>query len=266
MVSFHGVFAGLGFAAGIWLIVREAERRRLDVAEIVGVLVWGVVGALIGMRVFTALAALIDGDFIPSELLSLSGRNSSLGGYAGGIAGGWLAATRARVAFVPLLDMAAPSLALGAVLARVGDLIIVEHLGSRTSFFLGYTLRPGYVIAPQHVVLQQACDLELQCGTYHNTALYDMVGAAVLFGVLWTSRIAVVKPAGRLFGMWLLWYSLQRFLIDFTRLEAAKEGTTADSVLGPLTGSQWGAAVGVIVGIVVLISPRLTDRANPRVE
>ena len=48
------------------------------------------------------------------------------------------------------MDMATPGLAIGAVVGRVGDLAIVEHLGGQTSFFLGYELKPGYDVSPQH--------------------------------------------------------------------------------------------------------------------
>jgi prolipoprotein diacylglyceryltransferase len=150
--------------------------------------------------------------------------------------------------------MAAAGLAVGAVVGRIGDLAIVEHLGSQTNFFLGYTLKPGYNVSPQHNVLQRLCDSEGICGPYHPTALYDMIGAAVLLGLLfylhrsWTGR-----RYGQMFAVWMIWYGFQRFLIDFTRLDAARDGTVSDSVMGPLTGSQWGGLAAAALGLIVFV-------------
>ena len=89
------------------------------------------------------------------------------------------------------------------------------------------------------------------CGVYHHAALYDMLGAAVLLGVLvWLYRSARVRLRyGQLFAIWAVWYGLQRFLIDFTRL-ALEEG--GDRTLGPLTWSQWSALAAGIGGLALL--------------
>ena len=157
-------------------------------------------------------------------------------------------------------DMSGPGLALGAVIGRIGDLAIVEHIGSPTSFFLGYELAPGYDVAPQHDQLEVLCETLAQCGPYHHTALYDLLGAAVLLVVLLgLARLWRGRRYGQIFALWTLWYGLQRFLIDFTRLEAAKDGTVADSVMGPFTGSQWGGLATAALGVALLTWFRRND-------
>ena len=247
-VSMHGLFAGIGFAVGAWLMLREVRRRGFSVEAAGSALTWALVGAILGARLFTVPAHWTDPGYGLDDVFSLTGDYSILGGYAGGIIAGLWRARMVRLSLRPALDMAAPGLAIGAVLGRIGDLLIVEHLGSRTSFFLGYTLKPGYDIAPQHDALE--CAVEADCFTYHHTALYDLIGAAVLLGVIlllrrgWSGR-----RYGQLFAVWMAWYGLQRFLIDFARLDAAREGTVADAVMGPFTGSQWGALIVAIGGL-----------------
>jgi phosphatidylglycerol:prolipoprotein diacylglycerol transferase len=241
-LSLHGLFAGVGFVAGAALMIREVRRRGFDAENVMSVLTWALVAAIVGARLFTVPAHVFDAGYGLSDAFSISGDYSILGGYAGGIIGGVLRMRMLGMAVLPLLDAAAPGLAIGAVVGRIGDLAIVEHLGSPTSFFLGYQLKPGYDISPQHTALEQLCNLDGVCGPYHHTALYDMIGAAVLLGVIlyliprWGGR-----HYGQLFALWAMWYGFQRFLIDFTRLGAARSGTVADSVMGPFTGSQWGA-------------------------
>jgi prolipoprotein diacylglyceryltransferase len=210
--------------------------------------------------------------------VSPAGDYSILGGYAGGIIAGVIAMRIMAMNIPAHLDMAAPGLALGAVVGRIGDLAIVEHLGSPTNFFLGYRLQPGYDVSPQHDVLETLCDVNEICGPYHHTALYDLLGALVLLGVLlWLQRSWRARHYGQMFAVWMIWYGLQRFLIDFTRLGAARDGVAlpdgsivepiADAVMGPLTGSQWGAlGVAVLGGILLILAGRRTPVVSAEVD
>jgi prolipoprotein diacylglyceryltransferase len=97
-----------------------------------------------------------------------------------------------------------------------------------------------------------------------------MLGAALLLGVIvllrrrWTSQ-----RYGQIFSFWMIWYGLQRFLLDFTRLGAARDGielpngsrvgTIADAVMGPFTGSQWGALGAAALGVLLYVWSRRED-------
>lgn len=264
-LSLHGLFAGLGFVAGSMLMIRDVRRRGFDPDKTVSVLTWALVGSILGARFFTVPAHLGDPGYGLDDIFSLAGDYSILGGYAGGILVGWWRFRRLEMPLWPYFDAAAAGLAIGAVVGRIGDIAIVEHLGGPTDFFLGYLLEPGYKPSPQHAVLQNLCDAGLFCGPYHPTALYDMIGAAVLLGaIVWLSSHWKDRRYGQLFSFWILWYGLQRFLIDFTRLGAARDGITtpdgtvvtgviADSVMGPFTGSQWGGLGAAVLGGAMLV-------------
>ena len=178
------------------------------------------------------------------------------------------------------MDMMAAGLALGAVVGRLGDLAIVEHLGGQTSFPLGYELKPGYDVSPQHDLLERLCDGTFPgveqsfCGPYHHTGLYDLLGALVLLGVIfWLRKAWTGRRYGQMFSFWMIWYGIQRFLIDFTRLGAARDGlelpdgstidgTIADGVMGPFTGSQWGALGAAALGVLLLLWSRRSEKVS----
>ncbi len=83
--------------------------------------------------------------------------------------------------------------------------------------------------------------------------------ALLLLRLSWTSQ-----RYGQLFAVWALWYGLQRVAIDFTRLDAARSQTTADSVIGPLTGSQWGALTIAVIGLLLFrFLSRTSDSVTP---
>lgn len=241
-LSLHGVFAALGFALGAWLLLRLAKRRGISEEAVSSALTWALIGALVGARYLTVPAQLLDGAPLGQALSPLGGSFSILGGFVGGIGAGWWRFRRLGIPFTPLADLAAPALALGTVVGRLGDLAIVEHLGSPTDFLLAYTVKGGYDLAPAHDALECLPDGAI-CGTFHHTALYDLIGAAILFGVLWWMLSRHWRP-GTLFAVWVGWYGLQRFLVDFTRI-----GNDMDRMAGPFTWSQW---VGLAVGIVAL--------------
>jgi phosphatidylglycerol:prolipoprotein diacylglycerol transferase len=225
-------------------MIREAQRRGFDQGKVTSVLTWALVGAIVGARLFTVPAHLGDPGFGIGDVFNPAGFYSIMGGFAGGILGGVLRMRLLGLAPLVHLDLAAFGLALGTVVGRIGDLLIVEHLGGQTSFFLGYLVKPGYDLAPQHDRLEALCSSLGECGPYHHAALYDLLGAGVLLGLLYLVARRTTMHYGQLFILWAGWYGIQRFLIDFTRNTGFEE---ADATLGPLTWNQWsGLAVGVI--------------------
>lgn len=243
-LSLHGVFAALGFLAGAWLATRYMVRKGLDAEAYQSALTWGLVGAIIGARLFTLPAHFGDPDFGIATIIGSRGTFSIMGGFAGGIlAGAW----RMRKVGLPVLqtlDASAPGLALGAVVGRIGDLAIVEHLGKPTDFFLGYAVKAGYDLAPQHNGLECAGPEGMLCGVYHHAAMYDLFGSAVLVGLLiFALSRGWDGVAGRMFFAWVAWYGFQRFLIDFLRFGSG------DATLGSFT---WNQISGLTVSVVAI--------------
>lgn len=243
-LSLHGLMAGVGFVVGAMLMIREARRRGFDEDKITSVLSWALVGSLLGARYFTVPAHLDEGLV---EALKPFGTFSIMGGFAGGILVGWWRMRRLGLDVPAHMDMASFGLAMGTVLGRVGDLLIVEHLGGRTDFFLGYLVKPGYDLAPQHDGLETLCETMGECGPYHHAGLYDLLGAAVLLGLLYlvARRWSSVRY-GVLFFMWAAWYGFQRFLIDFAR---NTDLPGADATIGPFT---WNQMMGLLAGLGAL--------------
>lgn len=258
-LSLHGLAAALGFFAGAWVLLREARRRGFDPDRLQSVLTWALVGAIVGAPLLTVPARLFDQGFGIGDLFSSF---SIMGGMAGGIAGGWIRMRALSLPFLPVVDMAAPGLALGTVIGRLGDLAIVEHLGAPTSFFLGYVVKPGYDLAPQHDSLECSASQAIDgiCGTYHMTPLYDLLAALLLFGILLLLRNRwEARHYGQLFAVWMGWYGFQRLFLDSTRAG----GTNTDQMIGSMTWSQLsGLGVGLAGFVLILLLARRTPRVS----
>jgi phosphatidylglycerol:prolipoprotein diacylglycerol transferase len=245
--SLHGLFAAIGFVAGAWLATREVKKRGFDTVKYQSVLTWGLIGSLIGARYLTMPAQLLDGVPLLTALNPISGNFSIMGGFVGGILAGWIRMRQVGLPILPILDMSAFGLALGTVVGRIGDLAIVEHLGKATTAWWGYGIRPGYDVAPQHDALECAVPQagDVFCGVYHHVAAYDMIGAAVLLGLLYLLYDRIELRYGQLFFAWVTWYGFQRFLLDSLRFGSG------DATIGALT---WNQLSGLLAGIGGLIA------------
>jgi prolipoprotein diacylglyceryltransferase len=150
---------------------------------------------------------------------------------------------------LPTLDMSAFGLALGTVVGRIGDLIIVEHLGKATNAAWGYAIRPGYDVAPVHndlECIEATARADGLCGIYHHVAAYDMIGAAVLIGVLYLLYRRIELRYGQLFFAWVTWYGIQRFLLDSLRFGSG------DAEIGAITWNQLSGFLAGLAGLVIL--------------
>lgn len=259
--SLHGLFAALGFVAGAWIATRELRKRGFDIDKYQSALTWGLIGALIGARYLTTPAAILDaareGTSILATLHPLNGSFSILGGFAGGIGAGAWRMKQVGLFILPTLDMSAFGLALGTIVGRIGDLAIVEHLGRATTVPWGYGIKPGYDVAPLHNDLE--CDeatvgLDGFCGVYHHVGLYDLIGAVILLGALYFIYRRFSLHYGQLFFIWVAWYGVQRFVLDFLRFG------TGDAEIGAFT---WNQVVGLAAGVGGLIFVWYMGRRNP---
>ena len=231
-LSLHGLFAALGFVAGAWIATRELRKRGFDTVKYQSCLTWGLIGALIGARYLTTPAALMEGVDPLIAFNPISGNFSILGGFAGGIIGGVWRMRTLKLPMWPTLDVSAFGLALGTVVGRIGDLAIVEHLGKATTAPWGYAIKPGYDVAPQHDALECASAADGLCGVYHHVAAYDLIGAAILLGVLFYTYKHFKLRYGQLFWIWAAWYGIQRFALDSLRVGSG------DAMVGNLTWNQ----------------------------
>ena len=247
--SLHGVFAALGFLAGAALATKHLTARGFDGEKFQSVLTWALVGSLLGARYFTSPAALLDGASLAEALNPVSGNFSIMGGFAGGILAAWVRLYQVDLARLPAFDAAAYGLVLGTIVGRIGDLAIVEHLGRATTVPWGYGVRPGYDLAPQHNGLECAPSEAVDglCGVYHHVAAYDMIGAVVFFGVLWWIDRNVELRYGQLFSIWVVWYGLQRFVLDFLRFGMG------DATIGAFTWNQVSGLAASALGVGLFV-------------
>ncbi|MEX0875196.1 MAG: prolipoprotein diacylglyceryl transferase family protein [Actinomycetota bacterium] len=252
-VSPHGVGTAVGFFAGAWLMARRAEPNGIPRSEVYNAVTWGAVGAIIGARAFYVIGHLDQFDSVVDMFRIWQGGLTMFGGFLGGLALGLWYLRRHRFSIPVALDAAAPGFVVGVIFGRIGDIIIADHLGRVTDFFLGYRI-PNAEIAPGY-----GPPTYLPGVVVHHTAVYDLTGALVLLGFLYFLQRRK-RATGTLFAAFSIWYGIQRFFIDFTRNRELIE-----SVIFGISGSQWAGLGFAIGGAIALyrISRRTVSPASP---
>ena len=248
-ISPHGIFTAVGFLIGARFLLGDTRRRRISDDVMYAILTRAAIGALVGARVVYVLNHLSRYES-PLEWFKVWEGGISL---LGGIAGALLVATpevrRHGIGFFTLMDLAAPWLPLGIAIGRIGDLIIGDHLGGRTSLPFGFR-------CPDVVDVGRTVGSPCPAGeVVHLTAAYDLVIAGTVALVLIALRRVPLRRGERtlLFGML---YGIGRFVFDFLREDTRRFG---------LTGSQWTALAVATLCVVLLMIRRRRDDLEPEV-
>ncbi|MBI2857347.1 MAG: prolipoprotein diacylglyceryl transferase [Chloroflexi bacterium] len=242
-LSWHGLFAMLAIAAGVWLSSRLSRAGGLAMDMFSSLAVWGIVGGIVGARLVHVV------DFW-SFYLAHPGGIIALweGGLAiwGGILGGALAAAiYARIkgfSLSPYADHAAFGLLLAQAIGRIGDIINGEHFSKASGlpWAVVYTNpnSPGFGLPPSHPAVA-----------------YELLMDLAFLGVLWAVR-RHIRAEGRLFLLYLMLYSAGRFLLSFLRLDS-------NTVALGLNQAQW-ISLGVLVGAAALFLVQVAHRRHKR--
>ena len=249
-ISPHGLFIAIGFMVGAWFMLPESRKRGMADEVIYPLFTRAAIGSLIGARLAYVVNHL--GDYLDSPLdifLVWEGGISLLGGFFGAVIAAVPRMRKERLSFWKVMDAAAPGMALGVVVGRIGDIIIADHLGKVTSFVLGYRCPPvgvetGSPCAPTELVSRTPG------AVVHQTALYDQLLALVLLVVLVRLR-RKAHYDGFLILVFALGYGMARIVEDFLREDVRRLG---------LTASQWTAIATVAVCLYTLTVLRRTPR------
>lgn len=225
----YGFMLALAFIAGTVLAYFEAKRRGLNPDITYDIALLALVGGIVGARLFYVLAHWKDFAAKPLTVITLwQGGLVFYGGLLGGIAAVLIYVWLKKLNPWTVADMAAPSLALGSAIGRIGCFLNGCCFGKPTRLFLGIVF-PNLDNLPRH-----------------PTQLYDAFYNLVIFGVLWAFR-KKIKRQGTVFWFYLMLYGLFRFVVEFFR-------TSARPFLG-MTLSQTASIGLFLLGLAVIYMP-----------
>jgi phosphatidylglycerol---prolipoprotein diacylglyceryl transferase len=255
-VTGYGLMLMVAFLMGGWLIARQLRENQLREDYAADIVAAAVIGGIIGAKLwYVALTR------DPGALFSRGGL-VWYGGFIGGalavIFNGW----RLGVPLRWTMQLAAPALAAAYALGRVGCFLVNDDYGRPTNL-------PWGVKFPQGLPPSTAGNLHQLFGVpvpqgidpstvmaVHPTQLYEVAAMLIAFAILWSLRKRGF-PVGWLFGLYLIFAGVERFLVEIVR---AKD----DRFLGPFTIAQLTSVILVVIGLLLITIWRNRPAPDPR--
>lgn len=235
----YGLMIAIGIITAVLLLSNKAKKKGYDEDHIFNMIIFTVISGILGGKI---LFIITEFDYVmsnPSVIIKEFGYGFVI---YGAIIGGALAvALYCRMKKWDVLDIAdsiVPGLAMAQGFGRIGCFLAGCCYGAETTSFLSVVFPEGS-LAPAHIHL-------------HPTQLYSSIfDFALGFFLLWYDKKK--KANGRTFSLYLIIYSIGRFLIEFLRNDPR-------GAVGQLSTSQFISIFILILGIVMFNIQRIKGR------
>ncbi|GAA3645670.1 prolipoprotein diacylglyceryl transferase [Microbacterium marinilacus] len=240
-----------GIVVATILTNRRLTRRGAEPWVVIDIALLAVPLAIIGARIFHVLTHpgfyFGEGKDILAVFRIWEGGIAIFGALIGGAIGAWLGCRWTGVRFWTFADALAPGLLLAQAIGRFGNWFNQELYGWPTDLPWGLEIDEDNAARP----------LGLPEGTlFHPTFLYEVIwnvlGVLVL---LWLGR-RITMQWGRLFAVYLIWYSAGRVVWETIRIDPS------EIYLG-LRTNVWAALLGIAVAIAILVVQRRHTGIEP---
>lgn len=239
-VRFYGMIIALGFILGYVIIAKEAKRTNQDPELYLDYMLWLVIPAILGARIYYVLFSLDnyvkDGQSVKDTLLGmLNIRGGGLAIYGGVIAGIItliIFARKRKVSIMLMLDTCAMGLLVGQILGRWGNFFNREAFGAYTDSLFAMAIPvewfggKNYLLNTVNngIITQEMIDNVFIVGgkefiQVHPTFLYESVWNLGVLLVIFLYR-RHKKFDGEMFAMYIWGYGLGRVWIEALRTDS----------------------------------------------
>ncbi|MGM7682929.1 prolipoprotein diacylglyceryl transferase [Cytobacillus sp. Hm23] len=210
-IQWYGAIIGIGVILGLYLAVKESEKRGLHKDTFVDLVLFAVPIAIISARLYYVI---FKWDYYSENLLEIvminQGGLAIHGGLIGAVLTAIVFARKKGISFWKLADIAAPSIILGQAIGRWGNFVNQEaHGGVVTREFLENLQLPNFIINQMYINGEY----------YHPTFLYESIWSLTGFIILLLLRKVNLKR-GEIFLTYVIWYSFGRFFIEGMRTDS----------------------------------------------
>ena len=248
-VHYYGVVIMFGVLAAIWLSMKRSPSYRQDPETVWDVLPWALIGGVIGARLWflifpsnTSVAFTLADHYryyFTHPLDAIAVWNGGLGipgAVIGGALGLLLFVRRKKMSFLTWVDIVAPGLILAQAIGRWGNFINQELYGPPSDLPWAITIDLAHRLSGYESFARYQ-------PLFLYESLYNLLGMGLL---LWLSKkySERLKP-GSIFLLYLIYYPVGRFLLEFLRIDIA--------VVGGININQTIMAAIAVVSLGLLI-------------
>lgn len=231
----YGMMLATAFITVVIVLQYELKRKGFGSELALSIVMAAAIGGIVGAKLYSALQ---DGHLSFRELFSTSGL-VWYGGLIGGCATVSLVILWSSKPYLPTIDAIGPTLLLGYGIGRIGCLLAGDgDYGPPSNL-------PWAMAFPNGIV---PTDVPV-----HPTPIYETLISLTFFGILWSQRRKLEAIPGTVFGASLCLIGLERFVVEFWRLNRR--------VLMALSEAQLFSIALFIFGIFFIFWMRNLPRA-----
>ncbi|MFA6033132.1 MAG: prolipoprotein diacylglyceryl transferase [Myxococcota bacterium] len=242
-INSYGLMLVTGFIFGYFLLSWEYRDRGVSVDFASTEITLGMIGAIVGSRIFHVLEHL---DAYSLDHIERLFKGSGFSWYGGFVMVSILVlwyAHRKGIRWTTVVDATSPGTAIGYGFGRIGCFLSgdgcygepcsVLHLTWPAPFCMAF---PNGAVPTSEVVL--------------NTPIIEVFGAVFTFAVLMLLRRPLIKRPASLFAVFVIMHGIMRFMIEYVRLNPK---------FGPFSQAQWVSICAVAIGVWLLARPPAPD-------
>lgn len=214
-IHWYGVMAGIGFLLAIWICQRRRGVAGFTDEQVVNIGVWTMVMAVIGARIYYAIA-------YPESFNSFwEIFNIRTGGLV--FYGGFILASlfvtfycwKHKLSILRVTDLFAVGLPIGHMFGRIGCFLQGCCYGHPTESILGF--RYPDTVSPEGRLWYEPILAKYPVSAIHPSQLYEAFGIFIVFLILY--RLYGKLKTGHTFALYLLIYGVVRFFAESFRGE-----------------------------------------------
>jgi len=250
-IHFYALCIIAGIIVAVFLTNRRLTKRGAEPWVVIDIALFAVPIAIVGARIYHVLTHpgfyFGEGKNLWAVFFIWEGGIAIYGALIGGAIGALIGCRWTGIRFWTFADALAPGLIIAQAMGRFGNYFNQELFGQPTDGWWGLEIDPGNSAIP--VGLPEGTLFQ---PTFLYEVIWNLLGAAV---ILWAGKRFTLQW-GRLFGLYLIWYSAGRVVWESIRIDPS------EIYLG-LRSNVWAAIFGVVLGLVIMI---VQKRRHPGYE
>lgn len=239
-INFYALFILTGIVLAVWLSDYRLTKRGAERGVVLDIALWAVPLGILGGRLFHVITHPRDYFYEGADLLRVfyvwEGGLAIYGALMLGAVGVYIGVRQAGLKFWSVADAMAPGILLAQAIGRWGNYFNQELFGLPTDLPWALEIPASNAAYPDGFPAGV---------TFHPTFLYESLWSLTGVVVLLILDRRLNLRFGRLFGLYLVIYSIGRAFIESIRIDPS------EIVLG-LRINVWSAIAGIVIGLAII--------------
>ncbi len=209
-IHYYGLILALAVTSAFYLGLGRAVKYQIDKEQAEDLMFWVIIGGLVGARIYHVLSSFNYYWLHPVDILKVwNGGLSIYGAVLGGIISLMILKKLLpiRYSIFAILDWLAPSVVLGQIIGRFGNLFNYEAFGYPTNL-------PWKMFVPQSFRPEQFVNNNF----FHPFFLYEALGNILI--VCFLLNLGKSRRPGKVVFLYLLLYNALRCGLEFLRIDS----------------------------------------------